>query len=191
MIVRAPCALTLISGLVLQNQVGCHDWWCLRRIPQHWLCCGKLSMGVPPSLRLGLGRSSYRRRRRPHSHWRRLFSYATFAGWSRHARRYDFDSALAEQGLVPSRAATSWPKEYTQPPQIPASAARSSHSAAWLLRAAASALRRGFCAGSTARGSLHHAAWLPARSCLRRAAHSSTARSPPPVSESIGRAAHH
>ena len=57
-------------------------------------------MGVPPPLRLGLRRSSHRRR---------LFSYAPVAGWSRHALRYDLGGALAEAGLVPTRAAArSW-----------------------------------------------------------------------------------
>ena len=60
----------------------------------------------------------------------------------------------------------------------PEGAAAASTAQPGFRRAAASALRRGFCAGSTARGSsLHHAARLPARSCLRRAAHGSTARS--------------
>ena len=33
---------------------------------------------------------------------------------------------LPKQGLVPTLAATSWRKEYTQPPQLPASAAQRS-----------------------------------------------------------------
>ena len=43
------------------------------------------------------------------SHRRRHFSNAApVAGRSRHAHRYDFDGALAEQVLVPTRAARSW-----------------------------------------------------------------------------------
>ncbi len=140
------CGLTLIFGFVFRTR--CHDRWYSWRIPQYRFCCGELSMGVPPSLLLGLGQSSHWRRR-PHSHWRRLFSYAPVASWSRQARRYDLGGAFAEQGLVPSRAVSSW--------RAGEKSTHSRHSFQLPPRGAASGFLRCF----------HGTAWLPARSSFR------------------------
>ena len=85
-------------------------------------------------------------------------------GWSR--------PVLPDHGELAKRVHTAAAaSSFRRAQQLPASGAASTAQHGFR-RAAASALRRGFCAGSTARGSsLHHAARLPARISLRRAAH--------------------
>ena len=86
-------------------------------------------------------------------------------GWSR--------PLLPDHGELAKRVHTAAAaSSFRRAEHLPASRAGTASTAQHgVRRAAASALRRVFCAGSTARGSsLHHAARLPARSCLRRGA---------------------